>query len=94
MGAAFNGAKEEALDAFLSRRIRFTEMAEVVGRTLDLLSGDPGLPRIGPDCAPASLEDVLETDRLAHRRAAEVVARMPGRGADDAGAVARMTGKG
>ena len=94
MGAAFNGAKEEALDAFLSRRIRFTEMAEVVGRTLDLLSGDAGLPRLGPDCAPASLEDVLETDRLAHRRAAEVVARMPGRGADDAGAVARMTGKG
>jgi 1-deoxy-D-xylulose-5-phosphate reductoisomerase len=78
MGAAFNGAKEEALDAFLARRIRFTEMAEVVERTLDLLSGDPGMPCLGPDGATPSLDDVLESDRLARRRAAGVVSGLAG----------------
>jgi 1-deoxy-D-xylulose-5-phosphate reductoisomerase len=78
MGAAFNGAKEEALDAFLARRIRFTEMAEVVERTLDNLSGDPGMPCLGPDGAMPSLDDVLESDRLARRRAAGVVSGLAG----------------
>jgi 1-deoxy-D-xylulose-5-phosphate reductoisomerase len=80
MGAVFNGAKEEALDAFLARRIRFTEMAEVVERVLDRLPGDPGLPHIGLGDATPSLEDVLEADRLARRRAAEAVADMTGGG--------------
>lgn len=78
MGAAFNAAKEAALDAFLARAIRFTEMAEVVTRTLDLLPGDAGMPRIGQAGAMPGLEDVLEADRLARLRAAEVVAGMTG----------------
>ncbi|WP_037279478.1 1-deoxy-D-xylulose-5-phosphate reductoisomerase [Rubellimicrobium mesophilum] len=76
MGAAFNAAKEVALDAFLARSIRFTDMASVVSRTLDRLSGDTTLPILGPDSAMPGLEDVLEADRIARRRAAEVVERM------------------
>jgi 1-deoxy-D-xylulose-5-phosphate reductoisomerase len=76
MGAVFNAAKETALDAFLARRIRFTDMASVVTRTLDGLSGDATLPSLGPDRATPGLEDVLEADRIARRRAGEVIARM------------------
>jgi 1-deoxy-D-xylulose-5-phosphate reductoisomerase len=76
MGAAFNAAKEAALDAFLARAIRFTEMASVVSRTLDRLSGDTTLPILGPDRATPDLEDVLEADRIARLRAAEIVAQM------------------
>ncbi|MCY3874647.1 MAG: 1-deoxy-D-xylulose-5-phosphate reductoisomerase [Rhodobacteraceae bacterium] len=34
-GAVFNGAKERAADLFISRKIRFTEMAEIVGKVLN-----------------------------------------------------------
>ncbi len=34
-GAVFNGAKERAADLFISRKIRFTEMAETVGKVLN-----------------------------------------------------------
>ena len=74
-GAAFNGAKEEALDAFLSGALGFTGMAGAVERTLDVLAGDAGLPRRGPDFATPALDDVLGADRLGRRRAAKVVAR-------------------
>lgn len=78
MGAAFNAAKEAALDGFLARRIGFTEMAEVVRRTLDILSGGSDLPHLGPDGATPLLEDVLEADRVARARAAEAIGRMKG----------------
>ncbi len=77
-GAAFNAAKEAALDGFCARAIRFTDMATVVTRVLDLLPGDEGMPRLGPDDATPGLELVLEADRLARRRAGEVVAAMTG----------------
>jgi 1-deoxy-D-xylulose-5-phosphate reductoisomerase len=78
MGAVFNAAKEAALDAFLDRAIRFTDMAFVVTRTLDGLTGNAGLPRLSPQHATPSLEDVLEADRIARRKAADIVAGMTG----------------
>ena len=76
MGAAFNAAKEVALDAFLARAIGFTDMASVVSRTLDRLTGDATLPTLSPSHATPGLEDVLEADRIARLRAGEVVESM------------------
>ena len=67
-GAAFNAAKEAALDAFIAGRLRFTEMAGLVERVLDRLAGEGGLGK-----APASLDMVLDTDRLARRTAADLM---------------------
>ena len=40
-GAAFNAAKEVALDSFLGFHLKFTDMANVVSETMDqLLKGD------------------------------------------------------
>ncbi|MDE3120841.1 MAG: 1-deoxy-D-xylulose-5-phosphate reductoisomerase [Paracoccaceae bacterium] len=68
-GAAFNAAKEIALDHFLARRIGFLEMSAIVEDVLAQLSGENCLRN-----APASLEVVLEMDRRARRCAEEVVA--------------------
>ena len=70
-GAAFNAAKETALDAFIARQIRFTDMAAVVEEVLNALDGENALK-----CERMRLEDVLETDHLARIRAAETAARM------------------
>lgn len=70
-GAAFNAAKEAALDAFIAGAIRFTDMAGVVEDVLDRLSGQGGL-----EAAPESLDIVLEMDRTARRLATEVM-RLP-----------------
>ncbi|MBD3765253.1 MAG: 1-deoxy-D-xylulose-5-phosphate reductoisomerase [Rhodobacterales bacterium] len=67
-GAAFNAAKEVALDAFLDRRIGFLDMAAVVEQVLDRLSGELRL-RI----AAATLEEVTAADHLARQRADEAV---------------------
>ncbi|TCP63393.1 1-deoxy-D-xylulose 5-phosphate reductoisomerase [Rhodovulum bhavnagarense] len=67
-GAAFNAAKEAALDAFLGGQIGFTQMAEVVEDVLDRLSRDSGLTN-----DVISLEKVLEVDHLARQTAADVV---------------------
>jgi 1-deoxy-D-xylulose-5-phosphate reductoisomerase len=68
-GAAFNAAKEVALDAFLARRIGFLGMAAVVEDVLDRLQAESGL-----HIAADSLENVLAMDNLARVRAAEAVA--------------------
>ena len=65
-GAAFNAAKEVALDGFLAGRIGFMDMGRVVEDTLDRLSAGDGL---GKDAM--GLEDVLAMDHLARIRAAE-----------------------
>ena len=65
-GAAFNAAKEVALDGFLAGRIGFMDMGQVVEDTLDRLSAGDGL---GKDAM--GLEDVLAMDHLARIRAAE-----------------------
>ncbi|MDR5652955.1 1-deoxy-D-xylulose-5-phosphate reductoisomerase [Ruixingdingia sedimenti] len=67
-GAAFNAAKEVALDHFLDRRIGFCDMAVVVEATLARLSGESGL-----QFAPDTLEKVLAMDHLARQRAREVI---------------------
>ncbi len=68
-GAAFNAAKEAALDAFIAGRIPFTEMAVVVEAALARLSADPGLGN-----APESLDMVQAMDHLARQVAQDVIA--------------------
>jgi 1-deoxy-D-xylulose-5-phosphate reductoisomerase len=65
-GAAFNAAKEVALDHFLAGHIGFMQMAEVVESSLDRLSSETSL---GKDVS--GLEDVLAIDHLARQRAGE-----------------------
>jgi 1-deoxy-D-xylulose-5-phosphate reductoisomerase len=73
-GAAFNAAKEAALDAFIAGRIRFTDMAAVVEAALDRLSADPGLGN-----APDSLDTVAAMDHLAREVAEVEIAALGGR---------------
>lgn len=70
-GAAFNAAKEIALDNFMAGRIGFLGMAAVVEETLAVLSAETGLGN-----APSGLDEVLAMDHLARVRAAECAARM------------------
>jgi 1-deoxy-D-xylulose-5-phosphate reductoisomerase len=65
--AVLNAANEVAVEAFLDRRIRFTDIAGVVERAMDAL----------PVCAIDSLDDVLAVDAEA-RRAAEVAMKRIG----------------
>ncbi|MFN4056798.1 MAG: 1-deoxy-D-xylulose-5-phosphate reductoisomerase [Roseinatronobacter sp.] len=61
-GAAFNAAKEIALDEFIAGHIGFLDMARLVERVLDRLSPDSGLT--APIC---SLETVQAMDHLARQ---------------------------
>lgn len=70
-GAAFNAAKEVALDAFIAGRIGFTRMAPVVEQVLDRLSGQTALGK-----RPESLDMVLDMDRAARRVADEILAAL------------------
>jgi 1-deoxy-D-xylulose-5-phosphate reductoisomerase len=66
MPAVFNAANEIAVAAFLERKIRFTEIAEIIRRTLDQAS---------PVQKP-SLDDILDADRGAReiaRRSMELI---------------------
>jgi len=65
-GAAFNAAKEVALDQFLAGGIGFMEMAGVVEAVLEAMDAD-----LGRENATMSLEDVQAVDHLARIRAAE-----------------------
>jgi 1-deoxy-D-xylulose-5-phosphate reductoisomerase len=66
-GAAFNAAKEVALDEFLAGRIGFRAMAGVVEATLHAVATD-----IGPENGLFALEDVRAMDHLARVRAGEI----------------------
>ncbi len=68
-GAAFNAAKETALDAFIAERLAFLQMSEVVEETLDRLGGRGDLTN-----APDSLDTVLQMDHLARGTARQVIA--------------------
>ncbi|MDH5453518.1 MAG: 1-deoxy-D-xylulose-5-phosphate reductoisomerase [Paracoccaceae bacterium] len=68
-GAAFNAAKEVALDGFIAGNIGFSAMAAVVEEVLDQLSGQSGLGK-----PPLSLDMVLDMDREARRLAGNVIA--------------------
>jgi 1-deoxy-D-xylulose-5-phosphate reductoisomerase len=65
-GAAFNAAKEVALDRFLAGQIGFMDMAGVVETTLDRMTARESLGN-----AAKTLEDVLAIDHLARQMAAE-----------------------
>lgn len=67
-GAAFNAAKEAALDAFIAGHVGFTEMAGVVEEVLSRLSAGYGLGK-----APSNLDIVLDTDQAARRIADDVM---------------------
>jgi 1-deoxy-D-xylulose-5-phosphate reductoisomerase len=66
-GAAFNAAKEVALDHFLDRRIGFLDMARVVEETLGRVSASAGFAM-----APDTLDRVLGMDHLARVGAREI----------------------
>ena len=68
-GAAFNAAKERALDGFIAGEIGFLDMARVVEATLDKMSSRDGLQN-----APFSLDTVYDIDALARVRASEIMA--------------------
>ncbi|RYG92182.1 1-deoxy-D-xylulose-5-phosphate reductoisomerase [Loktanella sp. IMCC34160] len=61
-GAAFNAAKEAALDAFIAEKIGFMDMSGVVEETLAQISPDLGLQN-----APMCLDRVAEIDTQARR---------------------------
>jgi 1-deoxy-D-xylulose-5-phosphate reductoisomerase len=65
-GAVFNAAKERALDGFIAGEIGFLDMSDVVSTTLDKMSSHVGLAN-----TDITLDNVLETDRLARIYAAE-----------------------
>lgn len=67
-GAVFNAAKEAALDAFLARRIGFTQMAEVVEDVLDRTGTGLG------SCDAITLDTVLHADQMARMMADDVIA--------------------
>ncbi len=70
-GAVFNAAKERALDGFIAGEIGFLDMSTVVSRTLDKMSSQAGLQN-----AQITLDNVLETDRLARIYAAETFSQL------------------
>jgi 1-deoxy-D-xylulose-5-phosphate reductoisomerase len=67
-GAAFNAAKETALDAFIAGEIRFTAMAEVVEEVLSRLGRHMRLEK-----PPTGLDMILAADQDARRVARDVI---------------------
>lgn len=67
-GAAFNAAKEMALDGFIGGRVGFLAMAGVVEETLARMSGVMALGK-----APESLDMILDTDAEARATAARII---------------------
>lgn len=72
-GAAFNAAKEVALDHFLAGQIGFMDMAGVVETVLGQMD-----PELGTEISGLTLEDVLAVDHLARIRAGEIGRRRAG----------------
>ncbi|WP_296427460.1 1-deoxy-D-xylulose-5-phosphate reductoisomerase [Yoonia sp.] len=69
-GAVFNAAKERALDAFIAAEIGFLDMSRVVSATLDKMSSN------GLQNAQVTLDNVIETDRLARIHAGEAISQL------------------
>ena len=68
MGAAFNAAKETALDGFVAGAIGFQAMARVVERSLEALAGRDAITM-----PVESLEGVMRADHLAREAAAQAI---------------------
>ncbi len=67
-GAAFNAAKEAALDAFIAGQIGFPAMARLVERVLSEMSSRDGLATVA-----LSLDNVFHTDGEARARARSLI---------------------
>ena len=72
-GAAFNAAKEIALDHFLAGGIGFMDMSGVVEATLEALD-----PDLGHENDAMTLEDVQAVDHLARLKAGEIARKQAG----------------
>jgi 1-deoxy-D-xylulose-5-phosphate reductoisomerase len=72
-GAAFNAAKEIALDHFLAGGIGFMDMSGVVEATLESLEAE-----LGHENDAMTLEDVQRVDHLARQRAEKIARRQAG----------------
>ncbi len=70
-GAAFNAAKEVALDQFIAGGIGFMDMAHLVEATLARVSARASLGK-----AATGLDDVMEIDQLARVQAVEAAQKM------------------
>lgn len=66
-----NAANEIAVEAFLSEKIRFLQIAETVERTLDKLSAVGCFSK-----ADKTIEDILATDALARKTAHEQIVNL------------------
>ncbi|KIC39142.1 1-deoxy-D-xylulose-5-phosphate reductoisomerase [Leisingera sp. ANG-M7] len=66
MGAAFNAAKEQALDEFIAGRIRFTDMAAVTAAVLERIEAESDLID-----AAMTLDNVTRVDHVARKQAAQ-----------------------
>jgi 1-deoxy-D-xylulose-5-phosphate reductoisomerase len=64
MPCALNAADEVAVEAFLARRLRFSDIPRVIERVLRQTTQVR---------APGSLDDILECDREARRQASELI---------------------
>jgi 1-deoxy-D-xylulose-5-phosphate reductoisomerase len=62
MPAVLSAADEVAVEAFIARRIKFTDIARVVEKTMAAYTVSGGLP---------SFQEVVETDAWARRKAEE-----------------------
>ena len=67
MPCILNAADEVAVEAFLNRRLRFSAIPGLIEEVMRQMS---------PRCSPGSLADVLEGDREARCRAAQVVSEI------------------
>lgn len=67
-GAAFNAAKEVALDMFIAGRIGFMDMASLVETVLGRVAGEASIGRTAGDLA-----EVIAMDQMARRYAVEAV---------------------
>ena len=68
-GAAFNAAKEEALDNFISRKLSFLGMADVVRATMDELASKNELD------TEVELDTIIALDKLARSVAKTYIGR-------------------
>ena len=63
MPAAFNAANEVSVDAFLNKRIGFTDIPKIIDKTLERVK----------NCEPQSLEEVMKADDTARKTSREVI---------------------
>ena len=72
-GAAFNAAKEVALDCFIGGTLGFAQMSDLVEASLAAVCTE-----FGPSDAVSGLEDVLAMDELTRGRSRDLAAKMAG----------------